>query len=149
MGILDKISGKKEKEPAKKTAPKAKKAEKADVAAKAEAPAEKAETAAKTRGPLAKEGAGEAYRILVRPVLTEKTSMLQSQNQYTFAVAKGATKVDVARAVRDLYGVKPETVRIVVAKGKKVRSGRSQGQEKDVKKAVVTLKAGETITVLE
>ncbi len=147
MGILDKISGKKAKESAKKSAPKAKKAP-AETAAKTKAPAEKAETA-KVRGPLAKEGAGEAYRILVRPVLTEKTSQLQAINQYTFAVAKGATKVDVARAVRDLYGVKPLSVRIVNAKGKKVRSGRSQGQEKDVKKAVVTLKAGETLTVLE
>lgn len=147
MGILDKISGKKEKAPAKKAAPKAKKAETA--AAKAEAPAQQAAPAAKTRGPLAKEGAGEAYRILVRPVLTEKSSMLQAINQYTFAVAKGATKIDIARAVRDLYGVKPVGVRIINAEGKHVRSGRSQGQEKDVKKAVVTLKAGETLTVLD
>ncbi|MEY4744966.1 MAG: hypothetical protein RL272_911 [Candidatus Parcubacteria bacterium] len=146
MGILDKISGKKAKEPAKKSAPKAKKAE-AAAAAKAETPSQAAPK--QTRGPLAKEGAGEAYRILMRPVLTEKSSRLQAMNQYTFAVANGATKVDVARAIRDLYGVKPVAVRIVNAKGKKVRSGRSQGTEKDVKKAVVTLKSGETLAVLE
>lgn len=145
MSIIDKISGKKGKAPAKKAEPKAKKAEKAEEkkVEAAEAPA------AKVRGPLAKEGAGDSHRILLRPVLTEKTSMQQAQGQYTFAVAKGATKVDVARAVRDLYGVKPSQVRIVNAKGKFVRYGRSQGYEKNVKKAVVTLKAGDSISVTE
>lgn len=143
MSILDKFSGKKAKAPAKTAAPKAKKAEetKADAAV-AEAPA-------KSRGPLAREGAGDSYRILLRPVLTEKTSLQQSMGQYTFAVDNGATKVDVARAVRDLYGVKPEQVRIVNAKGKHVRFGRSQGYEKNVKKAVVTLKKGDSISVTE
>ena len=145
MGILDKISGKKEKAPAKKAPAKAKKAEevKADAAETA-APAAKA-----ARGPLAREGAGDAHRILLKPVLTEKSSLLQMSNQYTFAVANSATKVDVARAVRDLYGVKPTQVRIVNAKGKAVRFGRSQGVEKDVKKAIVTLKKGDSISVLE
>lgn len=145
MGILDKISGKK-KAPAAKAAPKAKKAEekavKADASATPAAPAQ-------TRGPLAKEGAGEAYRILLKPVLTEKTSMQQAAGQYTFAVANGATKIDVARAVRDLYGVKPVQVRIVNVEGKAVRSGRSQGREKNVKKAIVTLKSGDSLVVLE
>ena len=143
MSIIDKIAGKK-KAPAKKDAPKAKKAEKEE--AKTEAAAE---AKPKAKGPLAKEGAGDSYRILLRPVLTEKTSLQQSQGQYTFAVDRGATKVDVARAVRDLYGVKPTQVRIVNAKGKVVRFGRSMGKEKNVKKAVVTLKKGETISVLE
>lgn len=140
MGILDKF--KKDKAPAKKAPSKAKKAD--------EAKADAAVTAAKaTRGPLAREGAGDAYRILLAPVMTEKSSMLQLANQYTFAVANSATKVDVARAIRDLYGVKPTQVRIVNAKGKVVRFGRSIGKEKNVKKAVVTLKKGESISVLE
>ncbi|HTM69237.1 MAG TPA: 50S ribosomal protein L23 [Candidatus Binatia bacterium] len=149
MGILDKISGKKEKAPAKSSAPKAKKAAKAEEKADAAVAAEPAVTQAKPRGPLAKEGAGESYKILLRPVLTEKTSLQQSMGQYTFEVASGATKVDVARAVRDLYGVKPAQVRVINAEGKKVRYGRSQGQQKNVKKAIVTLKSGESISVTE
>ncbi|HTK05239.1 MAG TPA: 50S ribosomal protein L23 [Candidatus Eisenbacteria bacterium] len=148
MGLLDKFGKKDKSAPAKKTATKAKKAdkpeEKAAPAAETAAPAAKA-----VRGPLAKEDAGESYRILIRPILTEKTSMQQAMGQYTFAVASGATKVDVARAVRDLYGVKPAQVRIVNAQGKMVRFGRSQGREKTVKKAIVSLKSGETISVLE
>ena len=143
MGILDKFSRKK-KAPAK-AAPKAKKAE--EKAVKADASATPA--AQQARGPLAREGAGDAYRILLRPVLTEKTSLLQAHGQYTFAVANDATKVDVARAIRDLYGVKPVQIRIVNVEGKMVRFGRSQGREKRVKKAVVTLKSGDSLAVLE
>jgi len=148
MGLLDKFGKKDKSAPAKKAAPKAKKTEKADETAVEAAPAATA-PAAKTRGPLAREDAGDSHRILLRPVLTEKTSMQQAIGQYTFSVATGATKVDVARAIRDLYGVKPVRVRIVNAKGKMVRFGRNQGREKAVKKAVVTLKTGDTIAVLE
>jgi large subunit ribosomal protein L23 len=145
MGLLDKFGKKDKSAPAKKAAPKAKKAEeKAAPEAETAAPAAKA-----VRGPLAKEDAGDSYRILLRPVLTEKTSMQQAIGQYTFAVASGATKVDIARAIRDLYGVKPVRVRIVNVQGKMVRFGRSQGREKALKKAVVTLKSGETLNVLE
>lgn len=141
MGILEKMKGKK--------APFAKASGAKKAAPAATAKEEKVEKKAVVRGPLAREGAGDAYRILLAPVLTEKSSLLQSSNQYTFAVAKSATKIDVARAVRDLYGVKPVQVRVVNAKGKSVRFGRSQGQEKDVKKAIVTLKKGETIFLTE
>jgi len=165
MGILDKMKGKKaaaksdkdekatKKAPAKassaakasgdestKVDAKAAETKKADKAEKVEAKAEV------KRGPLAREDGGDSYRILVRPISTEKTSLLQMQNQYTFAVAGKATKVDVSRAVRDLYGVKPLKVRIVNLEGKFVRSGRSQGYEKNLKKAIVTLKQGDTIS---
>lgn len=139
MGILDKVKGKKPAA-AKKTANK-----KADKAEETTAVATQSEA---TRGPLAREGAGDSYRILLKPVMTEKSSMLATQtNQYTFAVAAKATKVDVARAIRDLYGVKPTKVRIVNIEGKVVRFGRSMGREKAIKKAIVTLKQGETLSL--
>ncbi|MEY4722591.1 MAG: hypothetical protein RLZZ324_104, partial [Candidatus Parcubacteria bacterium] len=68
---------------------------------------------------------------------------------YAFLVAKDATKVSVAQAVRDLYGVKPTSVRMIVQLGKNVRFGRYSGKEKDVKKAIVTLKKGDAIAVME
>lgn len=135
---------------AKKAAPKAEKKPakaKSDetAVAKTEAAASEAKAA---RGPLAKDAGGEAYRILLKPVLTEKSSNLAALNQYVFSVAVGATKVDVARAITALYGVKPASVRVIKSEGKYVRFGRFSGKEKDEKKAIVTLKKGETLSVL-
>jgi len=109
----------------------------------------KSEDKKAVRGPLAKEGAGNSYRVLVSPVFTEKSAMLQSANKYVFLVAKNAGKVEISAAIRDLYGVKPESVRVINVMGKKVRFGRFAGKEKDVKKAIVTLKKGDAIAVME
>lgn len=137
------IFGKQPKPPFK--APAAKPAEaKTDAADK---PAEKKEK--KPRGPLAKEQGGRSYRILIRPIATEKTSREEAYGKYQFIVANDANKVEVAAAVRDLYGVKPVAVRIVNLKGKQVRFGRLTGQQKSEKKAIVTLKPGETISPFE
>jgi len=102
------------------------------------------------RGPLAKEhGGASSHRILVKPVLTEKSGRQEAQGKYTFLVSKDANKIEVARAVRELYGVKPVSVRITLKKGKNVSFGRFHGTEKDEKKAFVTLKSGESINVSE
>lgn len=153
MGILEKFGKKKggaaakkaDKPEEKKDAAPGEKAEKSEK--KSDKKAEKKEQ--QTRGPLAKEGAGSAYRILIRPVFTEKTSRLQAQGKYVFIVSKNANKIEVSRAIRDLYGVAPVDVNITVVKGKSVRFGRTEGREQDLKKAIVTLKSGETLTVVE
>lgn len=150
MGFLDKFSKKKGAAPKAAPAKTAEKADKDEKAPRAEAKADAAESPKPvTRGPLAKEDAGIAHRILLRPVHTEKTGREQGLGKYVFLVAMDANKVEVARAVRDLYGVKPVSVRIVKVLGKSVRFGRTVGKEKDRKKAIVTLKPGETITVVE
>lgn len=150
MGIFDKMKGRKKNEPAKKPGQKAdEKAKKAAASAtgqKADQPKEKRTV---TKGPLARDGAGDAHRILLRPVFTEKSSRLQAQNQHVFVVAPRAGKVEISQAIRDLYGVKPVAVRIVVVPGKAVHFGKHSGKEKSVKKAIVTFKAGEALTVLE
>ncbi|MDD5251931.1 MAG: 50S ribosomal protein L23 [Patescibacteria group bacterium] len=87
--------------------------------------------------------------MLIRPIATEKTSREEAYGKYQFIVANDANKVEVAAAVRDLYGVKPVAVRIVNLKGKQVRFGRLTGQQKSEKKAIVTLKPGETISPFE
>lgn len=125
------------------------KTSKSKKGAKADKAAAKSDDKKAARGPLAREGAGDAYRVLVRPVFTEKSAMLQSAGKYVFAVAKDAGKVEIAAAIRDLYGVKPVAVNIVKIQGKKVRFGRFAGKEKDVKKAIVTLKKGDTIAIME
>ena len=126
---------------------------KKSVAKDVKAPAadeKKAEKKEIKRGPLAKEHGGiSSYRILVKPVLTEKSARLEALGKYTFFVAKDANKNEIMRAVRDLYGVKPISVRIALKKGKTVHFGRFSGQEKDEKKAIVTLKKGDSINVSE
>jgi large subunit ribosomal protein L23 len=144
MGIFSKISkyGKQNLAPAPKKDQDEKKAD-------APAAAEKKAVKPVTRGPLAKEGAGQSYRVLLSPLLTEKSERMQALGKYSFLVAADANKIEVARAVRDLYGVKPASVNIVNIGGKIVRFGRSVGKQKDVKKAIVTLNEGESITAFE
>lgn len=90
-----------------------------------------------------------AYEIIREPVLTEKGDRAQMNNQYIFYVSRDANKVEIAQAVKELYGVKPTSVNVINTKGKSVRFGRLQGTRKDRKKAVVTLKQGDTISITE
>lgn len=94
-----------------------------------------------------KSGSGSAYRVLVRPLLSEKSARGEKHSQYTFAVAIDATKTEIVRAVEQVYGVKPTSVRTLVTEGKTARFGRSVGRRKDWKKAIVTLPEGKTISI--
>lgn len=92
---------------------------------------------------------GSAYRVLVRPLQSEKSAGLVQKNQYVFEVARGANKLQVKEAVLKVYGVRPIRVNIVRLPGKVVRYGRSIGREKMTKKAIVTLEAGREISIYE
>lgn len=90
-----------------------------------------------------------AWRILLRPLVSEKAAGVGAHNQYVFVVANAATKVDVRRAIFDAYGIRPTRVNIVRVRGKQIRYGRSQGTTKAWKKAIVTLPKGKKIQVYE
>ncbi len=90
-----------------------------------------------------------AYKALIRPLVTEKASVMNSLNKYFFEVAKNANKIEVAKAIQEIYGVKPVSVNIIRMQGKKVGQGRTRGKRKDWKKAIITLKKGESIKVYE
>lgn len=90
-----------------------------------------------------------AYRILVRPVVTEKATHLADTGQYVFMVEMKANKLEVAKAIREVYGVTPISVNIVRMQGKLVSRGKVSGKRKDYKKAIVTLKKGQTISIYE
>lgn len=92
--------------------------------------------------------AAAATRILIRPVVTEKSTGLQKSNQYVFEVHRRATKADVRQAIHHLYGVRPVAINMLTLAGKSVRYGRLTGQTADRKKAVVTLPTGKTIDAL-
>jgi len=150
MGIFGKFSKKQGwlRPPKDDKAKKAAVKEPASSAAQAgEKQADKAPAEPVKRGALAKETAGDSYRVLLSPVLTEKADRQQTLGKYAFIVDIAANKTEVARAVKDLYGVKPVSVRVVPIKGKQVRFGRFLGRRKDLKKAIVTLKSGESITL--
>jgi large subunit ribosomal protein L23 len=97
----------------------------------------------------AKKVSGQAYRVLIKPMVTEKATNLGSSNQYVFMVGIDTNKIEVAKAIQEVYGVKPISVNIIKIKGKKVNRGRITGKRKDFKKAVITLKKGDTISVYE
>ncbi len=80
-----------------------------------------------------------AQDIVIRPIITEKSMTGIQSKKYTFEVAPKATKVDVARAVEELFGVKVQKVNTVHVRGHLRRQGRYEGYTKAWKKAVVTL----------
>lgn len=96
-----------------------------------------------------KKFSGQAYRILVKPMITEKATNLNSENQYVFMVDINANKIEVSKAIEEVYGVRPISVNIIKMKGKRVNRGRISGRRKDFKKAIITLKKGESIAVYE
>jgi large subunit ribosomal protein L23 len=90
-------------------------------------------------------GESDAHRVLVAPVVSEKTSRLEALGQYVFEVATGANKVEIKKAVERHYRVHVDKVNVVKVGGKIVRRGRTEGKRKDWSKAYVTLKKGETL----
>lgn len=90
------------------------------------------------------------YDIIVRPIVTEKsTDQLDRNRHYSFVVAKDANKVEIARAIEKLFPVKVEDVRTMQYRGKERRVGRTIGRRASWKKAVVTLREGDTIEIFE
>jgi large subunit ribosomal protein L23 len=92
---------------------------------------------------------GSAYRVLIKPLITEKAANLGSLNKYVFEVDVNANKIEVAKAVAEAYGVKPIDVSIINNKGKEVRYGRRKGRRRDWKKAIVSLSKGQKINIYE
>jgi len=90
-----------------------------------------------------------AHKILIKPLVTEKATNLGAFNKYVFAVSPQANKIEIARAIEEIYGIKPVSVNIIKVKGKTIRSGRTFGRRKDWKKAVIALPAGKTIKIYE
>ena len=87
----------------------------------------------------------EARDILIRPMITEKTTELMAEGKYVFKVAKNANKIEIAKAVKEIFNVKVEKVNTVNVKGKTKRIGRTSGKRADYKKAIVKLAEGSTI----
>ncbi len=131
-----------------------------DTEAKAETKPAKEAKAAKTVKPVSgevrvakksdkKKQTIQAYRVLLKPVISEKATIGASINKYTFEVAVDANKVEIKKAIEVVYNVVPKSVTIVNQRGKYVRFGKYSGVTKRVKKAIITLKKGDSIKLYE
>ena len=89
------------------------------------------------------------HQVLLRPTITEKSTLLQESGKYTFQVAPKANKVEVKEAVEKNFGVTVLDVNITKLHGKVKRYGPRMSKQPDVKKAVVTLKPGDRINLIE
>ncbi|XMB86627.1 50S ribosomal protein L23 [Mycoplasmatota bacterium WC44] len=89
------------------------------------------------------------YEVLKRPIITEKSMSLVEAGKYTFEISQDANKIEVRSAVKELFNVDVEKVNIINGKAKKKRVGKHQGYTAKVKKAIVTVKAGQSIDIFE
>ena len=89
------------------------------------------------------------YDILVRPLITEKTMKLVEEGKYTFEVKQGSNKVEVKKAVEELFKVEVTAVNMVNTLRKKRRVGKYEGLRPAVQKAIVTLAEGQKLDVFE
>jgi len=90
-----------------------------------------------------------AHDILIRPLMTEKSSLLMEQNKYTFEVHKSANKIQIRQAVEQVFKVKVMSVNTMNVPGKPKRRGNLVGKTRSWKKAIVTLFEGERIEFFE
>ena len=89
------------------------------------------------------------YDILVRPLITEKSMKLVEEGKYTFEVKQGSNKVEVKKAVEELFKVDVTAVNMVNTLRKKRRVGKYEGLRPAVQKAIVTLAKGQKLDVFE
>ena len=80
-----------------------------------------------------------AEEVIIKPIVTERSSEGLQEGNYTFKVNKKATKVEIAKAVEKLFGVKVLNVNTMTVKGKEKRVGAHRGMTSDWKKAMVTI----------
>ena len=90
------------------------------------------------------------HDLIKRPLVTEKTNIQkESYNQITFEVDRRANRVEIKKAVENIFNVKVDTVRTIQVKGKIKQRGRITGKRRDWKKAIVNLMPGERIDFFE
>ena len=90
-----------------------------------------------------------AHDIIIRPVITEKSSALMELNKYTFEVRRDVNKIQIRKAVEEAFKVKVLSVNTINVKSKPKRMGASIGRTRSWKKAIVSLPQGQRIEFFE
>jgi len=91
----------------------------------------------------------DADKIIIEPLLTEKSNRLRESHKYVFQVDPRANKIEITRAIEELFGVHPVSCRVANVKGKPKRVRYRKGYTSSWKKATVTLPPNETIGIFE
>ena len=91
----------------------------------------------------------EYYDIFKEPHLTERATDLMKENKYVFKIASDANKIQVRKAIENLYGVSVMKVNVINIPRKRIRYGRGFGFKTGYRKAIVTLRKGERIEMVE
>ena len=91
----------------------------------------------------------EARDIIIKPVVTEKSIGMMENNKYVFKVALKANKIEIKKAIEEIFKVKVVDVNTVRINGKMKRMGRYEGKTSDYKKAIVQLAEGDSIEIFE
>lgn len=89
------------------------------------------------------------HEVLIKPVVSEKTTGLMEENKYTFKVDKNANKIEIKHAVETIFKVKVTDVKTMNVHGKMKRQGRFVGLTPSWKKAIVTVKSGQRLPIFE
>ena len=90
-----------------------------------------------------------AHDIIIRPIITEKSSALTEQNKYTFEVHRSANKIQIRKAIEQIFKVKVISVNTMNVPSKPKRMGAFLGKTRSWKKAIVALPAGQRIEFFE
>ena len=101
----------------------------------------------KYRNKLKEVDLNKSYKIILKPIVTEKATKLSEFNKVVFEVASKSNKSEIRGAVEKLFSVKVKAVNIINIKGKVKRFKGILGKRNDVKKAVITLEEGNTIDI--
>lgn len=92
----------------------------------------------------------KTIQIIQRPLLTEKiTNLAELNNQYAFEIVKNINKIEIKKAIEKRFNVTVLSVRTMLVRGKKRKMGRFEGKRAQWKKAIVSLKEGDTIDFVE
>ena len=89
----------------------------------------------------------KSYKIILKPIVTEKATKLSEFNKVVFEVSNKSNKFEIKSAVEKLFSVKVKSVNIINIKGKVKRFKGMLGKRNDIKKAVITLEEGNTIDI--
>jgi large subunit ribosomal protein L23 len=91
----------------------------------------------------------DASQVIIRPVVSEKTYVLAEAGKYTFRVHEKAHKTQIRQAIEELFEVKVVAVRTASVKSKPKRRGQTSGRTRQWKKAIVQVRAGDTIPIFQ
>lgn len=92
---------------------------------------------------------GTAHRVLIAPIVSEKSTNKEASHVYTFLVEKDANKIEIKKAIEEVYGVKALKVRTILVDGKITHFGRKIGRRSTYKKAIVTTAKDQRLAIHE